>query len=722
MRNKIFFLMGKRGGPLGIALVLGCAFSPVPRLWAQTYIGNQSVIDDSWETNVQSTLVPAASFRFTLPGTGTYPVTAVYLNAATTNVSGDTGNYTLSIQTDSAGAPSGVTLTSTTVTFPTSGGQDDYDWYVASVPSAPLTGGSIYQLVVDGTAVSNNKYLLLTSGSTPFNQIFPLGQFLDPNCNSVTYNGTSWSPQNQVPCFILQFDDASFTDWGDPYDNVAAYPVNATNWASEVFTVPSGPLFVNTVGAYVSSSNSPTDNLYATLSDLSSSSTLCSVTILESSVNTFNAWEDLSLPTPVSLNSTDTYQLSFSSSSSNATTYILPGSRTDSTFLDLTYEGATAYAQYAENSPPPAWTPNTSDDLGFRMAVFITPTPTNTAMNTATSTPTNTFTVTNTATVTATNTATGTPTMTQTNTATATETLTPTNTATNSATDTPTSTSTSTSTNTSTLTATASATATPTSSPTLTDSMTPTASLTATPTATPSTTVTNTPINTPTATAILTATKTSTDTCTMTPTSTPTNTATNTATYTMTNTPTNSATATPSSTTTNTLTATPSSTPTGTATVTGTSTPTSTPTASATATPTSSPTLTATPSASPTPTNTPFPTNTPTVTFTYTPTGSVTPTPTPNQAIYLDENFFNPSNGPLGMEVRVDTEGEVKVLIFNIAGEEVEKLVDQYLNTGNYRFSWDGRDSSGDMVGNALYLVVSQQPSGVMIRKVIVLK
>lgn len=100
----------------------------------------------------------------------------------------------------------------------------------------------------------------------------------------------------------------------------------------------------------------------------------------------------------------------------------------------------------------------------------------------------------------------------------------------------------------------------------------------------------------------------------------------------------------------------------------------------------------------------------------------MTPTPTPNQAIYLDENFFNPSNGPLGMEVRVDTGGEVKVLIFNIAGEEVEKLVDQYLNTGNYRFSWDGRDSSGDMVGNALYLVVSQQPSGVMIRKVIVLK
>jgi flagellar hook assembly protein FlgD len=74
------------------------------------------------------------------------------------------------------------------------------------------------------------------------------------------------------------------------------------------------------------------------------------------------------------------------------------------------------------------------------------------------------------------------------------------------------------------------------------------------------------------------------------------------------------------------------------------------------------------------------------------------------------------------MDVRVDVAGEVKILIFNIAGEEVEKLVDQQLSAGNYRFSWDGRNESGAMVGNAIYLFVIQQPSGRMIRKVVVLK
>ena len=72
--------------------------------------------------------------------------------------------------------------------------------------------------------------------------------------------------------------------------------------------------------------------------------------------------------------------------------------------------------------------------------------------------------------------------------------------------------------------------------------------------------------------------------------------------------------------------------------------------------------------------------------------------------------------------MRVDMAGEVKILIFNLAGEEVEKLADQQLAVGNYRFSWDGRNRAGTLVGNAVYFIVTEQPSGNTIRKVIVLK
>ena len=74
------------------------------------------------------------------------------------------------------------------------------------------------------------------------------------------------------------------------------------------------------------------------------------------------------------------------------------------------------------------------------------------------------------------------------------------------------------------------------------------------------------------------------------------------------------------------------------------------------------------------------------------------------------------------MDLRVDVAGQVKVLVFNIAGEEVEKLLDQDMNAGNYRVFWDGHNRNGALVGNAVYFLVVEQPSGHMIRKVIVLK
>ena len=74
------------------------------------------------------------------------------------------------------------------------------------------------------------------------------------------------------------------------------------------------------------------------------------------------------------------------------------------------------------------------------------------------------------------------------------------------------------------------------------------------------------------------------------------------------------------------------------------------------------------------------------------------------------------------MDVRVDVGGEVKIMIFNMSGQEVEKLVDQQMSPGNYRFYWDGRNTSGTIVGNALYFIITDQPSGRMKQKVIVLK
>lgn len=74
------------------------------------------------------------------------------------------------------------------------------------------------------------------------------------------------------------------------------------------------------------------------------------------------------------------------------------------------------------------------------------------------------------------------------------------------------------------------------------------------------------------------------------------------------------------------------------------------------------------------------------------------------------------------MDVRVDIQGQVKVMIFNIAGEEVAKPLDSNLAVGNYRAFWDGHNSQGFICGNAVYFVICVQPSGQLTRRVIILK
>jgi len=244
-----------------------------------------------------------------------------------------------------------------------------------------------------------------------------------------------------------------------------------------------------------------------------------------------------------------------------------------------------------------------------------------------------------------------------------------------------------------------------------------------TPTITDTPTITFTPTNTytPTNSPTCTSTDSPTDTATATPTDTPTMTATNSATNTPTDSSTQTATNTPTFTSTNTATPTPSLTPTNTATITSTITATNSMTASPSITPTPSPTLTHTAVPTSTFTNTLSPT--PTLTPTSTATLPTTSTPTPNAPLYLSRNYFNPLTGQtLGIDSLVARAGSVQVLVFNIAGQEVVKVADTSLPAGSCHFSWDGRNSSGALVGNGVYFIVIKQPSGNTTRKVIILR
>ncbi|HJT24930.1 MAG TPA: T9SS type A sorting domain-containing protein [bacterium] len=148
-----------------------------------------------------------------------------------------------------------------------------------------------------------------------------------------------------------------------------------------------------------------------------------------------------------------------------------------------------------------------------------------------------------------------------------------------------------------------------------------------------------------------------------------------------------------------------------------------------TATPTLIPSLTPLPTLTPSPTLVILSTATPTKPYaTSTPVGvKTTPTDTPLKVgfpapLYFDSNFFNPLHAPLGIHFKMDSDGQAKILVFNMRGEEVLKLLNEYEPAGTYSLSWNGHNQLNTLVGNGVYLVVFETPAGNTIQKVIVLK
>lgn len=165
---------------------------------------------------------------------------------------------------------------------------------------------------------------------------------------------------------------------------------------------------------------------------------------------------------------------------------------------------------------------------------------------------------------------------------------------------------------------------------------------------------------------------------------------------------------------------------------------------SGTPTPTRTPPATFTPtmSATPTPTMTLTPTSTHTPTFTATstntaalpatPTATPTPppvlltqTPTPvvsGEEPVLDRNVFNPFEEPLKLTFRLARTENVRIMVFNVAGEEVRSLFRENVPAGTYQVKWDGKNNSGTVVGNAVYFIIFETGSRRHILKVVVLK
>lgn len=80
----------------------------------------------------------------------------------------------------------------------------------------------------------------------------------------------------------------------------------------------------------------------------------------------------------------------------------------------------------------------------------------------------------------------------------------------------------------------------------------------------------------------------------------------------------------------------------------------------------------------------------------------------PYQVVYrlaygLDQNMPNPFNPTTAIRYALAADGDVHLVVYDVAGREVRDLVDGFERADRYRVTWDGRNDRGQSVASGVY-------------------
>ncbi|MCF7911266.1 MAG: T9SS type A sorting domain-containing protein [Candidatus Cloacimonetes bacterium] len=69
----------------------------------------------------------------------------------------------------------------------------------------------------------------------------------------------------------------------------------------------------------------------------------------------------------------------------------------------------------------------------------------------------------------------------------------------------------------------------------------------------------------------------------------------------------------------------------------------------------------------------------------------------------LSGNYPNPFNPETTIKMALNTDGQVRLDVYNIRGQKVRTLVNEFKDAGNYDIIWNGDDDRGQKVGSGVY-------------------
>ncbi|MCW9066367.1 MAG: T9SS type A sorting domain-containing protein, partial [Ignavibacteriaceae bacterium] len=87
----------------------------------------------------------------------------------------------------------------------------------------------------------------------------------------------------------------------------------------------------------------------------------------------------------------------------------------------------------------------------------------------------------------------------------------------------------------------------------------------------------------------------------------------------------------------------------------------------------------------------------------------------------LGNNFPNPFNPSTTIQVSVPNTSDIKLIVYNILGQEIRVLFEGISAPGNHWFEWNGKDQQGLSVPSGVYIYTLRTSTGINISKKMVL-
>ncbi len=89
---------------------------------------------------------------------------------------------------------------------------------------------------------------------------------------------------------------------------------------------------------------------------------------------------------------------------------------------------------------------------------------------------------------------------------------------------------------------------------------------------------------------------------------------------------------------------------------------------------------------------------------------------------FIDRLYPNPFNSAIQIQYTIPFGEHITIEIYNLAGQMLTTLADEYIESGKYSVVWSGLDSNLRSVGSGLYFVRLQTSSGSSVRKMILVR